>query len=425
MARAVLLMALVAPSTGAIVSVDVRTLRLNYDLHAYAFVDMQRYPEFVCSEVGAEDALKHANAADALKLMWGRQSCKAADARSVCLANEASYGLDYLAGEPEQSRLLFLEEDVAYEVCGLSRYNDPEIIGAEGSVHVMRVDNGDSLFSFHSPDLGPRNNATGGAPSCMSVAQHCSFSMGVLEISSSDCSQAPECAILNRRECAPLAPPHASHPPHSPCPARGPQPAPAPSAQVLLGRQHVRRLPRVLHPGPQRRWLSPIHAAYNAAPLCPRPRPPDDPHQDAHALPALRLSTCPPRRAGNTTNSACVPTAAATTLGAPYLVTDGPANAVGPAGRMPTTLRIGWAKPDCEPIDSFKVRATTTTTTHPPSPTLHPPSAPTLSRPPHPLRAPRPPPPPPPPPPPHTLPYAPHPPTPTPTYPVPRPGAPA
>ncbi|MGB1604192.1 MAG: hypothetical protein ACPIOQ_66280, partial [Promethearchaeia archaeon] len=42
----------------------------------------------------------------------------------------------------------------------------------------------------------------------------------------------------------------------------------------------------------------------------------------------------------------------------PTLLTEGEPNSFGPAGAGPTSLRMQWLKPDCDPVQRFAIRST-------------------------------------------------------------------
>ena len=55
-------------------------------------------------------------------------------------------------------------------------------------------------------------------------------------------------------------------------------------------------------------------------------------------------------------NTVCIPSYVAEALPPPTLLADGERNSFGPAGAGPTSLRMQWVKPDCDPVQRFAIR---------------------------------------------------------------------
>ena len=80
----VLMVALAAPSAGSITPVDVRTTQLDYNLMAYAVVNLEKAPTFRCNASTTGDSLEAAHALGAMELSWGEAVCATANDKGNC-----------------------------------------------------------------------------------------------------------------------------------------------------------------------------------------------------------------------------------------------------------------------------------------------------------------------------------------------------
>lgn len=196
-------------SAAAIVGVEVRTSHLEFPLHGWAIVNLEKAPDFVCNmsttaRRGSPEwfhGLAAAQQLGAVELSWGEQACGAAGDWSACHLLAESMGKAALL-EPEQRARFFAEQNVRYEVCGLSFYSD---LFEDGVVQLGMAESGEQLLSLSS--VGLESRAVCHPAHRGQQPTRCAFLMGELFIGGGDCSglEAGYCASLNRLECARLA----------------------------------------------------------------------------------------------------------------------------------------------------------------------------------------------------------------------------
>ena len=218
-----------------IVRVDAVITSLDCQQHAFVVVAVNRTnrsssrgvgedassgslsPFFTCEEATAASLLQEARDQGALVFSWGRWDTSTTAADPGC-----SQGSSTQDATPQRSRL-YLRTDTTYVTCGVSFYNDA--FGTAGSVSLTERSSGRSLLLFDTASILSNGSSAASTPLSQCAVpsgggQACSFSLGALSISPSNCSDVQRevapgisfCASLNRSECS-LQPQTCAHKP--------------------------------------------------------------------------------------------------------------------------------------------------------------------------------------------------------------------
>jgi hypothetical protein len=261
-------------------------------------------PSFTCENAMSEPSqLKEASALGALIYSWGRWDQSSTTTPGCDLAAAKSSG----GGTPLRSHI-YLRTDMTYAVCGVSFYNDG--FGTSGKAVLTERSSGRVLTSFDA--VSNTGSAAARPTTQCAVAtgsgQACSFGLGTVAIEAANCSSTQHdvasgisfCASMNRSECS--------------------------------------LVPQTCGPCLE------CHIDDTAAEQASG----GEQGSGSSSMSGITWSAF-----GNTV---CTPSYVAEALPPPTLLTEGERNSFGPAGAGPTSLRMQWVKPDCDPVQRFAIR---------------------------------------------------------------------